>query len=161
MRIVICLWRIEKCTGLKKSLVYIGRFANLQKKSVLVKNIFFCSWFSKHRPSGPMFSISWNVHVRVCLCVCVRVFTLRYRSNVFLTSLPKNGCQKCLKIRNSWGKEVVSDLNIFAQKWSKIAAAKKVFTDFSPLFPLHLNVFLPPLHEVQCKVITFYVFCCC
>ena len=26
--------------------------------------------FSKHRPSGPMLSISWNVRVFVCLCVC-------------------------------------------------------------------------------------------
>ena len=39
-------------------------------------------------------------------------------------------------IRNPWGKvmeKVDLDVNIFAQKWSKIAAAKRVFlTDFFP-----------------------------
>ena len=43
-------------------------------------------------------------------------------------------------------------MNIFAQKWSKIAAAKRVFYGFfSSLFcSLRLNVFLPKLSKVQC-----------
>ena len=40
--------------------------------------------------------------------------------------LPKVGCQIFLEMRNPW-KEVVSYLNIFVWKWSKIAAQKKVF----------------------------------
>ena len=46
------------------------------------------------------------------------------------TPLPDVGCPKSLEIQNPWekyGKEVVSYLNIFAYKWSKTAAAKKVF----------------------------------
>ena len=45
---------------------------------------------------------------------------------------------------------MVSDLKTFAHKGCKIAAAKKVFlTDFF-ICSLRLNVFLPPLPEVQC-----------
>ena len=58
---------------------------------------------------------------------------LRYHLKFFLHPLFKVGCSKLLEIRNPWKKywkEVVSDLNIFAQKWTKIAAAKKVFADF-------------------------------
>ena len=53
--------------------------------------------FSKHRPSGPMLSISQNVCLSVCLsvCVCVCVCSLlRYRLTVFLPPLPKVGCPK-------------------------------------------------------------------
>ena len=46
--------------------------------------------FSKHRPSGPMLSISRNVRLSVCPCVCS---LLRYRLTVFLPPLPKVGCQ--------------------------------------------------------------------
>ena len=44
---------------------------------------------------------------------------------------------------------MVSDLNIFVQKWSKVAPPKKSFKK-NYLCSLHLNVFLPPLPEVQC-----------
>ena len=79
--------------------------------------------------------LSRSQNVRLCVRVCVLVSAcslLRYRLNVFLTPLPKVGCPKVLEIQNPWGKVVerwVSDLNIFAQKRSKIAAAKKVFMD--------------------------------
>ena len=47
---------------------------------------------------------------------------------------------------------MVSDLNILAQKWSKIAAAKQVFNDFflSVLltFEVPFKRFLPPLPEI-------------
>ena len=57
--------------------------------------------FSKHWPSGPMLSISRNVHMFVCLCVCS---LLRYRLKVFLPPLPEIGCPIFLEIRNPWGK---------------------------------------------------------
>ena len=64
-----------------------------------------CQIFSKHRPSGPMLSISRNVRpsVRVCVCPCV-CSLLRYRLTVFLPPLPKVGCPIFLEIRNPWGK---------------------------------------------------------
>ena len=57
--------------------------------------------FSKHRPSGPMLSISQNVRLFVCLCVCS---LLRYRLNVFLPRIPEVRWPIFLKIQNSWGK---------------------------------------------------------
>ena len=57
--------------------------------------------FSKHRPSGPMLSISRNVRLSVRLSVCS---LLRYRLNVFLLPLPEFECLKFLEIRNPWGK---------------------------------------------------------
>ena len=50
--------------------------------------------FSKHRPSGPMLSISQNVRLSVRL----------YRLNVFLPPLSEVGCTIFLEIRNPWGK---------------------------------------------------------
>ena len=67
--------------------------------------IFACSPFSKHRPSGPMLSISRNVHISVCLFVCLSVCSLlRYRLTVFLPPLLEVGCPIFLEIRNPWGK---------------------------------------------------------
>ena len=61
--------------------------------------------FSKHRPSGPMLSISRNVRPFVCLSVCLSVCSLlRYRLTVFLPPLPEVGCPIFLEIRNPWGK---------------------------------------------------------
>ena len=57
--------------------------------------------FSKHWPSGPMLSISQNVH---CVSVCLSVHILRYRLTVFLPPLPEVGCPNFLEIRNPWGK---------------------------------------------------------
>ena len=63
------------------------------------------SLFSKHRPFGPMLSISRNdrlyVRVFVCLSVCSH---LRYRLSVFLPPLPEVGCPLFLEIRSPWGK---------------------------------------------------------
>ena len=61
--------------------------------------------FSKHRPSGPMLSISRNVRLSVCLSVRLSVCSLlRYHLMVFLPPLPEVGCQIFLEIRNPWGK---------------------------------------------------------
>ena len=52
-----------------------------------------------------MLSISWHVHMCVCLSVCLSVCSLlRYRLTVFLPPLPKVGCPIFLEIRNPWGK---------------------------------------------------------
>ena len=71
-----------------------------------------------------------SICVFVCLCLCLSVHFLRYRLTVILPPFPKIGCPIFLEIRNPWGKvikEVVSHLNIFVKKLSKIAAQKKVF----------------------------------
>ena len=61
--------------------------------------------FSKHRPSGPMLSISRFVRLYVCLCVCLSVCSLlRYRLTVFLPPLTEVGCPIFLDIQNPWGK---------------------------------------------------------
>ena len=84
--------------------------------------------FSKHRPSGPMLSLSQNVRLSVCSL-------LRYRLTVFVSPLPEVGCPIFLEIRNPWGKIMErSGLTFehFVWKWSKIAAEKKVFfADFA------------------------------
>ena len=58
-------------------------------------------FFSKHRPFGPMLSISQFVHMCVCVCVCS---LLRYHLTVYLPPLPEVGCPIFLEIPNSWGK---------------------------------------------------------
>ena len=61
--------------------------------------------FSKHRPSGPMLSISRFVRPSVCMSVRLSVCSLlRYRLTVFLPPLPKAGCPIFLEIRNPWEK---------------------------------------------------------
>ena len=59
----------------------------------------------KHRPSGPMLSISRNVRPSVRLCVCLCVCSLmRYHLTVFLPPLSEVGCPIFLEIQNPWGK---------------------------------------------------------
>ena len=83
------------CQNTRKA---FNKFSFLSSKS-------FDPWFSKHRPSGPMLSISRfvrpSVRLSVCLCVCS---LLRYRLTVFLHQLPEVGCPIFLEIRNPWGK---------------------------------------------------------
>ena len=113
------------------------------KKPFLLRFNFLIK-FSKYRPFGPMLSISRFFRPCGCLCVCLSVCSLlRYCLNVFLPRLPEIGCPIFFEIQNPW-EEVVSDLNIFVWKWSKIAAQKKVFfcADFAlenmwkPRFPM-------------------------
>ena len=64
--------------------------------------------FLKHRPSGPMLSISRNVRpsVRLFVRLSVRLSVcslLRYRLNVFWPPLPEVGCPIFLEIRHPWG----------------------------------------------------------
>ena len=113
---------------------------------------FFFFLFSKHRPSGPMLSISRNVRlsVRPSVCPSVRLSVcslLRYRLNVFLFPLPEVGCPIFLEIQNPWGKVMERSgfrFKHFVWKLSKIAAQKKVFfllilpykTWWKPRFPM-------------------------
>ena len=96
-------------------------------------------YFSKHRPSGPMLSISWNVRLSVRLCVRPFVCSLlRYRLNVFLPPLPEVECPIFLEIQNPWGKVMErSGLRYerFCLKIVKNRNAKKQFF-FSSLFSL-------------------------
>ena len=91
------------------------------------KFIIFLKIFLKHRPSGPMLSISRNVRLPVCPCVCS---LLSCRLNVFLPPLPKVGCPIFLEIRHPWGKIMERSgvsFEHFVGKLSKIAAQKKSF----------------------------------
>ena len=98
---------------------------------------FFSFWyraqfglFSKHRPSGPMLSISRNVRLCVCPSVCPCVCSLlRYRLNVFLPPLNKVGCPVFLEFRNPWGKVMErSGLRLEYFVWTFLSFC--VFGDF-------------------------------
>ena len=69
---------------------------------MLYKHVFF----SKHRPSGPMLSISRNVCLCVCpsVCLSVCVFTFEVPFNGLFTPLPEVRCPIFLEIQNPWGK---------------------------------------------------------
>ena len=95
-----------------------------------------------------MLSISWNIRVSVCSL-------LRYRLNVFLPPLHKVGCPKFLKIRSPWGKVMKRKglrFEHFSSKMVSNRPCKKVSRRFFSFIicSLHLNVFLPPLSELQC-----------
>ena len=107
------------------------------------------SFFLKHRPSGPMLSISRNVRLSVRLSVCLSVCSLlSYRLNVFLPPLPKVGCPIFLEIRNPWGKVMERNGLIFEHFCLKIVqnrrAKKRLFfllillykTWWKPRFPM-------------------------
>ena len=79
--------------------------------------VHFKRYFQKHRPSGPMLSISRNVHMFVCLFVSVSVCSLlRYRLTVFLPPLPEVECPLFLEIWNPWEKEMEKNGHIFEEK---------------------------------------------
>ena len=59
----------KKCLAKKKLHFFVGGTINTLKEIKCLP----CVGFSKHRPSGPMFSISLFVHICVCLCVCLCV----------------------------------------------------------------------------------------
>ena len=94
-------------------------------------------------------------HVCLCVRLCVLVsvcFLFRYHLNVFLPPFSSIWYPKILKIRNPLGKVVERNglrFEHFTQKWSQIAAVKKIFYKLkkknSSLFSYRLKVFLPPL----------------
>ena len=91
--------------------------------------------FSKHRPSGPMLSISRNIRLSVSPSVCVSVCSLlRYRLNVFLPPLPKVKCPIFLEIRNPWEKVMERSGLIFEHFCLKIVKNCRTiffFADFA------------------------------
>ena len=91
--------------------------------------IFFTTYYNSicshnfHR-IGQLGRFDLVVAMSVCLCVCLMSLFMWYTLRPILPPLPKVGCPKFLEIQNPWGKvlkEVVSELNIFVWKWSKIA----------------------------------------
>ena len=58
--------------------------------------------FSKHRPSGPILSISRNI--RMCVCLSVRHTFFSLRLTVFLPPLPKVKYSNCLVFGILWEK---------------------------------------------------------
>ena len=69
--------------------------------------------FSKHRPPGPMLSISRFVHLCVCLCVSLCVCSLlRYRLNAFFPPF--------LKLYVQFFRDSESLGKIKGKKWSQI-----------------------------------------
>ena len=96
--------------------------------------------FSKHRPSGPMLSISRFVRPSVCtsvrLSVCLSVCSLlRYRLTVFLPPLPEVGCPIFLEIQNPWGKVMERSGLRFEHFCLKIVKSRRTiyffFADFA------------------------------
>ena len=73
-----------------------------------------------------MLSISQNVRLCVRVSVCLFTFEVLFKRLFAPTS--QSQMSKIVRVSESEVlREVVSYLNIFAQKWSKFAAAKKVF----------------------------------
>ena len=114
-------------------LIFICRKVGVKSHHTLGIKTSDSAYFSKHRPSGPMLSISRNVCLFVCLSLCS---LLRYRLNVFLPPLPEVGCPIFFEIRNPWGKVMERSglrLEHFCFKFFKNCRAKKkfFFADFT------------------------------
>ena len=98
--------------------------------------------FSKHRPSGPMLSISRNVHIFVCLSVClsVCVFTFEVPFNGIFAPIAWSRMSNIFRDSESLGKsngKKWSQIWFFFWKWSKIAALVLPYkTWWKPRFPM-------------------------
>ena len=117
------------------------------------------SQFFKHRPSGPMLSMSQNVLMFVCVFVCLsirHIFSLHF--TVFLRPLPEVQCPNFLnipiffeKVRERSG----PDLKAFAQKGFKITSAKMFFTIFFHLFIQIKRFFAPTFRGPMSKLFRY------
>ena len=67
--------------------------------------------FSKHRPSGPMLSISRNVHM--CVCVFVFLFTFEVQFNGLFSPTSQSRMSNIFRDSESLGKSN-------GKKWSRI-----------------------------------------
>ena len=117
--------------------------------------------FSKHRPSGPMLSISQNVRLSVCPSVCpsVCLFTFDVPFNGLFAPTSRSRLSNIFRDSESLGKSN-------GKKWSQIWAflfenclksprQKKFFSSlFSVFFGFQsfLTVLMPPLPEVECPI---------
>ena len=69
---------------------------------------------SKHRPSGPMLSISRFVHIYLCVCVRLCVHSLgSVETYIFLPPFLEAGCPKFLELQNLWEKVIIRSGIIF------------------------------------------------
>ena len=84
-----------------------------------IKKVTFNFTFSKHRPSGPMLSISRNVRLCVRLSVCLSVcpFTFEVLFNGLFA--PTSQSQIFLEIQDPWGKVERSGLT-FEHFWLEV-----------------------------------------
>ena len=89
----------------------------LPYKEIAVKFVIFFSTnnfiflFSKHRPSGPMLSISRNVRLSVCLCDCL--FTFEVPFNGLFAPISRSWMSNIFRDSESLGKSN-------GKKWSNI-----------------------------------------
>ena len=104
--------------------------------------------FSKHRPSGPMLSISRNV------CLCVRLFVcpsmcslLRYHLNVFLPSISKVGYPKKLKNQNPL--EKVVERNGLRFEYSCLKLPRRFFLSHLFTFEVMFKRLFAPTSQSQ------------
>ena len=84
---------------------------------------------------------------------------MRYRLNVFSTPLLCNRVSKNFRALESLGKILERSFlrfGHFFSKWSKIAALKKVLTDFFPLFTPFKPLFAPTFWSPMSKLFRFY-----
>ena len=125
------------------------------RKSGRVK--FWPKPFSKHRPSGPMLSISRFVRLCVCLSVCLFTFEVPFKRLFAPTS--RSRTSNIFRDSESLGK---SNGKKWSQMWTFLfenclkLPCKKKFFFFTFLvffgFRSFLTVFLPPLPEVGCPI---------
>ena len=117
--------------------------------------------FSKHRPSGPMLSISRNVRLSVCPSVRVSVclFTFEVQFNGLFSPTFRSRMSNIFRDSESLGK---SNGKKWSQIWTflfehclKLPRKKKKNSSFFSVFfsfRSFLTVFLPPLPEVGCPI---------
>ena len=92
----------------------------MEENLIILRRCLPYAGFSKHRPSGPMLSISRNVRLSVHLSVRVPVCSLlRYRLTGFWPPLPEVGCPIFSEIRNPWGK-VMERRSMIVYSWSTL-----------------------------------------
>ena len=88
----------------------------LSRESLLISErrlvkILWTELFSTHRPSGPMLSISQNVHICVCLSVCL--FTFEVPFNGLFAPTSQSRMSNIFRDSESLGKS-------YGKKWSHI-----------------------------------------
>ena len=89
----------------------MGNQRLLSLGQILMQTIIAPTFFLKHRPSGPMLSISRNVHLSVC--VSVRLFTFEVPFKRLFAPTSQSRVSKIFRDSESLGKQN-------GKKWSQI-----------------------------------------
>ena len=119
---ILCLWESRASFSVSqregpKSLrdQSLSRVFHKCFTEILPRNIEWFTYFSKHRPSGPMLSISWNVRlsVRVSVCLSVCVFTFEVPFNGLFAPTSWSWMSNIFRDSESLGKSS-------GKKWSQI-----------------------------------------